>query len=491
MVLLAVSAAGKARRFLALCSHGYVRYFPSVLEYVDLKLALGGETRPELQAEIFEPTYPAGTYEKQDFVRCIYTTHASYIFHHDAFKSGGYNGAELDNAIASHARLGYNFLISRVAAAKRENDAYYIDIAVDLRQIGVAPFYYDLDLALDCDGLSEPLIHKGAESLVADMDTKTFTFEKIPSSALCLQSVRFMLQSSYAFPERPIKFAQGNDGKVSLAVPLPDGSQPDNGGISNWGVASGFYVSKGPGRSYNPVDELSNGKILDLADFEDETWTIHANITNAHSATFRYDGQAHSVSHSSFALSGDVQGYSRTITYLSTPGHKRITVSAFTYEGDVIGYATVEFVIVDSRTSWPSAGPTVSPSIAITDETSRQEDDLISSDKPHGFNTPETPTVLEMNTNDDEAARKKSRQKLGMIFFILCLIAAAFVILSITWIVRRRCAKQSEAKLDDVDDNAGAEDDKGSGTSSPSEPGSLQSSFIIVSEANDNRSQRE
>lgn len=42
---------------------------------------MAGETRPELQPIIFEPDYPAGTFERQDFIRCVYETHASYIFH--------------------------------------------------------------------------------------------------------------------------------------------------------------------------------------------------------------------------------------------------------------------------------------------------------------------------------------------------------------------------------------------------------------------------
>jgi hypothetical protein len=41
---------------------------------------MGGETRPEQQPIVFESSYPAGTYTKQDFVRCMYTTHATYMY---------------------------------------------------------------------------------------------------------------------------------------------------------------------------------------------------------------------------------------------------------------------------------------------------------------------------------------------------------------------------------------------------------------------------
>ena len=40
---------------------------------------MSGETRPEIQALVFEPDYPAGTYERQDFMECVNTTHTSFM----------------------------------------------------------------------------------------------------------------------------------------------------------------------------------------------------------------------------------------------------------------------------------------------------------------------------------------------------------------------------------------------------------------------------
>jgi hypothetical protein len=45
------------------------------------KSAFGGETRNEIAGEVFEPTYPAGTFQRQDFMRCVETCHATYMFH--------------------------------------------------------------------------------------------------------------------------------------------------------------------------------------------------------------------------------------------------------------------------------------------------------------------------------------------------------------------------------------------------------------------------
>jgi hypothetical protein len=45
-----------------------------------LNAPMGGETRPEQQPIVFEPWYPNGTYTKQDFLECVHTTHATYMY---------------------------------------------------------------------------------------------------------------------------------------------------------------------------------------------------------------------------------------------------------------------------------------------------------------------------------------------------------------------------------------------------------------------------
>ena len=43
------------------------------------KSFMSGETRPEIQGNVFDPDYPAGTYERQDFMECVNTTHTSFM----------------------------------------------------------------------------------------------------------------------------------------------------------------------------------------------------------------------------------------------------------------------------------------------------------------------------------------------------------------------------------------------------------------------------
>ena len=81
------------------------------------KSVMGGETRPEIQGEIFESGYQAGTPNKQDFFTCVDVTHATYMFHHNAFVNGqALTGNELETTLDAHVELGYNYLVSKVAA---------------------------------------------------------------------------------------------------------------------------------------------------------------------------------------------------------------------------------------------------------------------------------------------------------------------------------------------------------------------------------------
>jgi hypothetical protein len=67
--------------------------------------------------------------------------------HHDAFQNGGYSSDTLRNANLIHGYMGYAFYVSKVAAYQSSvNATKEVDISVQVAQLGVAPFYYDLSL---------------------------------------------------------------------------------------------------------------------------------------------------------------------------------------------------------------------------------------------------------------------------------------------------------------------------------------------------------
>jgi Malectin domain len=185
---------------------------------------MGGETRPELQGQVFDPSYvPAPDYAyKQDFMKCVETTHATYMFTHGAFMTNSFVGVELENAKRAHARMGYNYQVTSVAVSSSASPGVVV-VEVTVKQIGVAPFYYPLNLALNCAGTTESL--SGVETLMESGSTKVFTYAAIPADATCLGNIRLSLESPFAYAGKPIKFAQGN-GSVVFSLPLPSGSSP-------------------------------------------------------------------------------------------------------------------------------------------------------------------------------------------------------------------------------------------------------------------------
>ena len=178
---------------------------------------MGGETRPELQDDIFKPSYPARTFEHQDFLESIQKTHSTYILHGNAFTKDGYSGEELRRALDGHNRLGYAFIVSEVHV-EGVPETNTVEVRISVQQEGIAPFYYPLDLVFSCDGTE--LVARGVEALIDQGDRDTFRFQNIPASRQCLQSISVRLSSPMELPGRPIKFAQGN-GYVNLDVSVP------------------------------------------------------------------------------------------------------------------------------------------------------------------------------------------------------------------------------------------------------------------------------
>lgn len=186
--------------------------------------AMGGELRPELQAEVFNDDYPAGTAFKQDYTACTEATHATYMLNHYAF-STGYTGSALQRAVAASDRMGYAFVVSAITVGQPTIEAMS-SVAVTVTQKGVAPFYYPLALTLSCPG-TETRTTDGVEDIIAEGEAVTFGF-MLPARRGCLEQVSVGLQSPMAYAERPVVFAQG-DGSVvvDLSSAISSGVCPD------------------------------------------------------------------------------------------------------------------------------------------------------------------------------------------------------------------------------------------------------------------------
>jgi hypothetical protein len=107
---------------------------------------IGGEVRPEVQPCMWDASQtncvPAG----QEFTRCVDLTHASWMLNHAAF-SPGFIGAQKDLAIEGARRLGYALCVSN-ALLVDASVSEPLNVTVALRNMGVAPFYYDWPVQL-------------------------------------------------------------------------------------------------------------------------------------------------------------------------------------------------------------------------------------------------------------------------------------------------------------------------------------------------------
>jgi hypothetical protein len=98
---------------------------------------IGGEIRPELWGEIFDDQVTHK--QAQNFEQCVQETHVSWLM--DTGMVGKTQSAtRIKNASRAVRRMGYEFHVMR-AGLSREADT--TQLTVQLRNTGVAPFYYN------------------------------------------------------------------------------------------------------------------------------------------------------------------------------------------------------------------------------------------------------------------------------------------------------------------------------------------------------------
>lgn len=112
---------------------------------------IGGEVYPPLQPHYFMEEYykkapdpntdpDVDMANRQDWDACVEESHASFLLC-DAVKS--YAGTTRENAIEASRSLGYDMQVSYAHFADSIKSGAALKLDVDIKNIGVAPFYYD------------------------------------------------------------------------------------------------------------------------------------------------------------------------------------------------------------------------------------------------------------------------------------------------------------------------------------------------------------
>ena len=107
---------------------------------------IGGELYPPLQTCLFDdplscPDAAAEIAQGRDynFADSVTQTHISWMMNHQAWATG-YTGAARERAVAASASLGYDLTATQATVTSSGTG---VEVALDLTNRGVAPFYYD------------------------------------------------------------------------------------------------------------------------------------------------------------------------------------------------------------------------------------------------------------------------------------------------------------------------------------------------------------
>jgi hypothetical protein len=99
---------------------------------------IGGEIRPELWDCLWDE--PSCSPPGQEFIRCVETTHASWLMDSGTFK--GITGPARERALAGARRLGYELFVNSVELPAQAVSEGRLRASLTITNCGVAPFYH-------------------------------------------------------------------------------------------------------------------------------------------------------------------------------------------------------------------------------------------------------------------------------------------------------------------------------------------------------------
>ncbi len=98
---------------------------------------IGGEVRPEVWDTLWDDS--TGAPQSQEYLPCVEATHATWLMNTGVFRTK-LDGARRERALAGARRLGYELHVSGAALEKDPNGG--VNVRIQIRNSGVAPFYY-------------------------------------------------------------------------------------------------------------------------------------------------------------------------------------------------------------------------------------------------------------------------------------------------------------------------------------------------------------
>jgi hypothetical protein len=173
---------------------------------------IGGEIRPETWGKIFDADH--GNPQIQDFGLCVQETHASWMLDTGMFQEAP-SDFRKSRATRNVRRMGYEFTVQ---AATLALSGQSLNVKAELRNLGVAPFYYDWPVEFGMLNSSGKLVKTArGSSHITDILPKqapTVWNETIVLNEVAKGKYKVLVRVVNPLPQgKPLRFANETQGK--------------------------------------------------------------------------------------------------------------------------------------------------------------------------------------------------------------------------------------------------------------------------------------
>lgn len=222
---------------------------------------IGGEVRPEVQPCMWDTNQTSCVPAGQEYNACVDSTHASWMLNHGAFVPG-FSGAQKDLALAGARRLGYELYVTNAQLAA-SSPGEPMQVVLQIRNCGVAPFYYDWPVllrALDTNGVP-----------VGTWTTSWRLSTLIPAATNTLWS---HTQTNHGLNSGTYTLLLGVPNPLSNGVPLRFANQAQDANLAGWLTLGQVTVSSSRQRPALHGSRSAEGLDLLISGASPGLWTV-------------------------------------------------------------------------------------------------------------------------------------------------------------------------------------------------------------------------
>lgn len=222
---------------------------------------IGGEVRPEVQHCMWDTNQTTCVPAGQNYDTCVDKTHPSWMLNHGAFVPG-FSGVEKESALAGSRRLGYELYVSSAQLAA-VSEAEPLNIALQVHNWGVAPFYYEW-----------PVLIRALDSNLVAVQTWT-TAWKLPSLLPAATNTAWShTQTDPGLPGGSYTLLLGVPNPLPNGMPLRFANETQDADLAGWLTLGRVTVLPGGQRPILQGRRSAAGFDLQVSGAAPGPWTV-------------------------------------------------------------------------------------------------------------------------------------------------------------------------------------------------------------------------